>query len=96
MPRIIDNASSSPILINEHENLTMQCQAMGQPTPYVTWFRRTNPSDADNSVLANSTDGQYHLVNVIRDQAGHYECRASNGVNGHVVSKHIELRVLCK
>ncbi len=86
---IIDNATSSPIIINEHENVTMECQARGRPTPYITWFRQ-------NQILANNTNGQLHLTNVSRHQIGHYECRASNGVNGHVVSKDIQLRVLCK
>jgi hypothetical protein len=100
---IIDNATSSPMTINEHDNVTMECQARGRPIPYVTWFRQNkdrkdlnNQTQFENQVLANNTDGQYHLINVSRDQTGHYECRASNGVNGHVVSKQVELRVLCK
>jgi hypothetical protein len=92
---IIDNATSSLIIINEHENITMECQARGRPTPSITWFRR-NKDENNQTILANNTNGQLHLMNVSRYQTGHYECRASNGVNGHVVSKDIELRVLCK
>jgi hypothetical protein len=100
---IIDNATSSPVIINEYDNVTMICQARGRPIPYITWFRRNkdgkyqnNQTQIENQLLANNTDGQYHLINVSRHQTGHYECRASNGVNEHVVSKDIELRVLCK
>ena len=97
---IIDNATSSPVIINEHDNVTMGCQARGRPTPIITWFRKTkdenNQTQLENYILANNTNGQIHFINVSRYQAGHYECRASNGVNGHVVSKDIELRVLCK
>jgi len=57
---------------------------------------QNNQTQIENQLLANNTDGQYHLINVSRHQTGHYECRASNGVNEHVVSKDIELRVLCK
>jgi hypothetical protein len=100
IPMIIDNATSSPIIINEHNNITMECQARGRPRPYITWFRRnkdqTNHTQLENQILANNTYGQLHLINVSRYQTGHYECRASNGVNGHVVSKDIELRVFCK
>ena len=100
---IIDNATSSPIIIMEHENITLKCQARGRPKPHITWFRRNknektikNKTQLENQILANNTDGLYHLINVSRYQSGHYECRVSNGVNGHVVSKDIELRVLCK
>jgi hypothetical protein len=92
---IIDNATTSPIIINEHENVTMECQARGRPTPYITWFRR-NETSLVEELLANDTKGQLHLLNVTRHQTGQYECRASNGVYGHVVSKDIQLRVLCK
>ena len=95
IPIIIDNATSSPIIINEHENVTMACQARGRPVPYISWFRR-NETSLENEILANNTNGQLHLPNVTRHQTGHYECRASNGVHGHVVSKEIQLRVLCK
>lgn len=103
IPMIIDNATSTPITIMEHDNVTIKCQARGRPIPYITWFRRTedgknthNKTRSENQILANNTDGLYHLINVSRHQSGHYECRASNGVNDHVVSKDIELRVLCK
>lgn len=100
---IIDNATSSPVIVNEYDNVTMQCQARGRPAPYITWVRRhkderdhDNYTHIEDEILANNTDGYIHLINVTRDQNGHYECRASNGVNGHVVSKDILLRVLCK
>ena len=93
---IIDNATSSPVIINEHDNITMKCQARGRPTPYIAWYRRNIDGKDQIQILANNTDGQFHLINVNRYQTGHYECRASNGVNQHVVSKDIELRVLCK
>jgi hypothetical protein len=92
----IDNASLSPMTIHEYDNITLQCQAQGQPIPWITWFHGRNQTHINPTVLANNTDGQYHLVNVTREQSGYYECRASNGVNGHVISKHVELRVLCK
>jgi hypothetical protein len=103
IPMIIDNVTSSPITVIEHDNVTMKCQARGRPIPYIAWFRRgedvqahNNQTRLGNQVLANNTDGLFHLINVSRRQNGHYECRASNGVNDHVVSKDIELRVLCK
>jgi hypothetical protein len=103
IPMIIDNATSSPIIVTEYDNVTMKCQARGRPIPYIAWFRRGdegkdshNQTQLQNQILANNTDGLFHLINISRYQNGHYECRASNGVHDHVVSKDIELRVLCK
>ena len=104
IPMVIDNVTSSPIIVTEHDNVTLKCQARGRPIPYIAWFRRggddgretRDHTRVENHVLANNTDGLYELVNVSRHQNGHYECRISNGVNDHVISKDIELRVLCK
>lgn len=100
---IIDNATSSPIIVTEYDNVTLKCQARGRPIPSIAWFRRgvdgkdlTNQTRLENQILANNTDGLFHIINISRHQNGHYECRASNEVNDHVVSKDIELRVLCK
>ena len=100
---IIDNVTSSPIVVHEFDNVTLKCQARGRPIPYIAWFRRgddgkdlPNQTQIDNLILANNTDGLLHLSNVNRVQSGFYECRISNGVNDHVLSKSIELRVLCK
>ena len=101
---VIDNVTSSPIIVTEHDNVTLKCQARGRPIPYIAWFRRRGDDGreahdhtrVDNHVLANDTDGLLELINVSRHQNGHYECRISNGVNDHVISKDIELRVLCK
>ena len=100
---IIDNVTASPIIVNETDNVTLKCQARGRPIPYIAWFRRgddgkdpANQTHSENSILANNTDGFFDLINVSRRQSGHYECRVSNGVNDHVVSKDIELRILCK
>ena len=84
------------VTIEEHENLTFKCHAHGRPTPFISWFRRTNRTEQDSFLLINDTHGEYHMINVNRSQTGQYECRASNGVNGHVLSKQFELRVLCK
>lgn len=101
IPMMIDHVSASPLIVNESDNVTLKCHARGRPTPYVAWFRQ--PIDdgnishqGDHPILANNTDGVFHLINVQRYQSGHYECRISNGVNDHVISKDIELRVLCK
>lgn len=100
---IIDNVSSSVITVYEHENATLICQARGRPIPFVAWLRQNedkkdspNQTQIEKTILANDTNGLFNMINVNRNQSGFYECRVSNGVNDHVLSKSIELRVLCK
>ncbi|CAF0827315.1 unnamed protein product [Didymodactylos carnosus] len=90
-PQILSNFSTkSPIIVNEGANVTLICHAKGRPHPYITWYRRGN-----KYALSNGTQFLV-LHNVSRAQSGHYECVAHNGVNGHSVSKDIELRVICE
>jgi hypothetical protein len=92
---MIDNMTASPLIVNESDNVTLKCQAHGRPTPYVAWLRH-HDDESNDLLLMNNTDGLFQLINIDRRQGGHYECRVSNGVNDHVISKDIELRVLCK
>ena len=65
--------------------------------PSITWFRRhKNSTSLDSANLTNDTDGQLYLNNITRYQAGSYECQASNGVNGQIARKEIQIQVLCK
>uniref|UniRef100_UPI00358FE66A limbic system-associated membrane protein-like n=1 Tax=Myxine glutinosa TaxID=7769 RepID=UPI00358FE66A len=59
--------------VSEGADVTMTCQAEGRPEPVVTWRHLQPPErtlEADGEVL--------HLESVSRDQAGEYECLASN------------------
>ncbi|XP_068601287.1 limbic system-associated membrane protein [Brachionichthys hirsutus] len=65
---------SEDITVNEGSNLTLSCLASGRPEPAITW-RLLNPS-------AEPLDGEEYLdvVGIVRNQAGRYECKASNDV----------------
>lgn len=98
-PVFLDNTTSSPIVINEYDNITLKCLVRGRNQPYVTWFRRVknenNHTKIDNELLANNTDGQLHLINVSRYQSGLYQCQIANRLSEHsIISKQMELRVL--
>eukprot|EP00063_Salmo_salar_P094634 XP_014069469.1 PREDICTED: limbic system-associated membrane protein-like isoform X1 [Salmo salar] len=65
---------SEDITANEGSNVTLSCLANGRPDPSITW-RLLNPS-------ADSLDGEEYLdiSGIMRNQAGRYECKASNDV----------------
>ncbi|XP_014017733.1 limbic system-associated membrane protein isoform X5 [Salmo salar] len=65
---------SEDITVNEGSNVTLSCLANGRPDPSITW-RLLNPS-------ADSLEGEEYLdiSGIMRNQAGRYECKASNDV----------------
>lgn len=65
---------SEDVTVNEGSNLTLSCLATGRPDPAITW-RLLNPS-------AEPLDGEEYLdiIGIMRNQAGRYECKASNDV----------------
>lgn len=65
---------SEDIIVNEGSNVTLSCLATGRPDPVITW-RLLNPS-------AEPLDGEEYLdiTGIMRNQAGRYECKASNDV----------------
>ncbi|KAK1899999.1 Limbic system-associated membrane protein, partial [Dissostichus eleginoides] len=65
---------SEDITVNEGNNLTLSCLARGRPDPAINW-RLLNPS-------AEPLDGEEYLdiIGIMRNQAGRYECKASNDV----------------
>ncbi|XP_047247276.1 limbic system-associated membrane protein isoform X2 [Girardinichthys multiradiatus] len=65
---------SEDIIVNEGSNVTLSCLASGRPDPLITW-RLLNPS-------AEPLDGEEYLdiIGIMRNQAGRYECKASNDV----------------
>ncbi|XP_046892200.1 limbic system-associated membrane protein isoform X2 [Hypomesus transpacificus] len=65
---------SEDITVNEGSNVTLSCLADGRPDPVINW-RLLNPS-------AEPLDGLEYLdiIGIRRNQAGRYECKASNDV----------------
>ncbi|XP_061781594.1 limbic system-associated membrane protein isoform X2 [Nerophis lumbriciformis] len=64
---------SEDMTVNEGSNVTLSCLASGRPDPLITW-RLLNPSEP--------LDGEEYLdiIGIMRNQAGRYECKASNDV----------------
>ena len=73
--------------MNESGNVSIECSASGNPIPTITL---TGPSN----VTVQHNMGNATLVNLNRNQAGLYICRANNGVHSPV-SAAIELVVNC-
>jgi len=43
-PQIVDTWSSDDVIVEEGDDVTLVCNATGQPQPQVTWRRQTTPT----------------------------------------------------
>ena len=79
----------------EGHNVTLSCNATGNPLPTISWTR--NGSLVHASGRINFSDGKKRLTitDVNRTDSGEYRCVASNRV-GHDTSNATKLDVQCK
>ncbi|XP_066957408.1 lachesin-like [Macrobrachium rosenbergii] len=94
-PVIVDSLSSgSSVVVQENGNVTLTCQAEGNPEPSISWMRE----DQKHITFNKRRKVQKHegstlvLKKVSRRDMGAYLCIASNRVPP-TVSKRIELKV---
>ncbi|XP_054610264.1 neurotrimin isoform X2 [Dunckerocampus dactyliophorus] len=72
-PKIID--LSRDIVVNEGSNVTLMCQAIGKPEPFISWKRISSSGDL-------ATDDDYlEIPSISRQRAGTYECTAVNDID---------------
>ena len=87
-PAFIESAPVDQVVL-EKDNVTLHCNATGNPTPNIAWTK-------DNSSSVLHQGDIYSIVNITRDAAGNYTCTAWNGVGEQKkaiaeVSVHCEL-----
>ncbi|XP_054721618.1 lachesin-like [Uloborus diversus] len=100
-PDILDEGSSSDVIVREGANVTLTCKAVGYPTPNITWRREDNepiPLGAWQGKKftdpnAITYEGEIlSITRVSRLHTGAYLCIAANGVPPSV-SRRIILHV---
>ena len=72
--------------VNETDNLTLACVAIGVPSPFVSWVKVCSGQRTNGSLL--------QLANISRSQAGEYRCEASNECGNAVET--VNITVPCK
>lgn len=72
----------------EGDNVSLNCNATGNPAPNVAWIRRS-----DNSLIASS--GTAVLTNIRRADSGIFYCLAWNGIGANA-SGNVTIDILCE
>ena len=76
------------MVVMEGNNVTIKCNATGNPQPKITWTK-------DFSPLVVYQGESYDIVNIDRNSAGDYTCTAWNGV-GEKANATAAVIVHCK
>ena len=79
----------------EGENVTLSCNATGNPTPSISW---TKDGSALNSprISLSSDSKELTITNVNRSDNGQYRCVANNSIAASVTSDAATLCAQCK
>ena len=78
----------------EGNNLTLFCNATGNPVPTISWTKDESPLSS-NSRISLSDDERLTITNVNRTDSGEYRCVASNSL-GNDTSSGATLNIQCK
>ncbi|XP_076169272.1 neural cell adhesion molecule fasciclin 2 isoform X2 [Ptiloglossa arizonensis] len=87
---------NSPVDIIEGENESIQCKAHGKPPPKFTWVKSLTQQDLSNAdgFGVDPDTGVLTITNVKREDAGEYECTATNAAG--TASTNIRVNVIVK
>ena len=93
MPPRIANVSNDQEAC-EGSLVTLSCNALGKPTPNISWTK-VEDNGTDSAPLLPAVDGKYVMSNIHRSANGTYRCTADNGV-GAPVNRTVRVKVECK
>ena len=86
-PSVIDTSPASTTVL-EGNNVTLHCNATGNPAPNITWTK-------DGSSTELYQGEAYSIVNIQRQAAGDYTCTTWNGV-GEMTNATATITVHCE
>lgn len=87
---------STPVDIIEGENANIECKGKGKPPPKYTWVKsltKQNLSNADRFTV-NPDTGDLAIITVNREDAGEYQCTATNAAGS--ATSNIVVNVIVK
>ena len=83
------------VTTTEGGNLTLSCNATGNPVPKISWTKDGSPISSNSRISLSQDDKQLTITNVNRTDSGEYRCVADNSL-GNDTSNAAKLYVQCK
>ena len=81
--------------VREGNNVTLSCNATGNPEPTISWTKDGSPINSNSRNSFSADNKQLTITNVNRTDSGEYRCVASNSV-GKKTSNAATVDVKCK
>ena len=88
-------AHPQSVMKTEGENVTLSCNATGNPAPTVSWTKDGSPISNNSRISLSGDNKQLTIRYVSRTDSGEYECVADNSL-GNDTSNAATLDVKCK
>ncbi|XP_034035488.1 hemicentin-1 [Thalassophryne amazonica] len=91
-PSIVDEETVLDVKVKEKHNITLTCEASGNPTPNIQWLKdgQLLVPDSHHQVLSHGRFLQIYFAQVA--ETGRYSCLASNSAGDR--SRHYNVNVL--
>ena len=85
------------VTIREGQNITLSCNASGNPVPTISWTIHGHPVNTSHNPRISFSDDKKQLIitNVSRTDSGEYRCVAKNRVGSDISDASI-VDVQCK
>ena len=83
------------VTTTEGGNVTLSCNAIGNPVPTLSWTKDGSPISSNSSVSLSADNKRLTITNVKRNDSGEYRCVTTNSV-GNEISNAAKLDVQCK
>ena len=83
------------VTVAERNNVTLTCNATGNPEPQFSWFKDKDLVKSTNRIYLSANNSLLTMTDVNRNDSGGYLCVARNEV-GNDTSKIVVLDVQCK
>ena len=78
----------------EGENITLSCNATGNPEPSISWVKNGFPINSNSRISFSQDNKQLTITNISRTDSGEYQCAARNRVGNDTSNSTVN--VLCK
>ena len=83
------------VTVTERNNVTLTCNATGNPEPQFSWYKVENTVKRNNRINVSAENSHLTITDVNREDSGEYLCVAHNEI-GNDTSIIVLLDVQCK